>query len=143
MHEMNKDQKKIMFYGSCEQNLMQKITRSNVTSFDPTKNTTPMLSVCYSQLQLGVPGTVLASIWNKSSQYLATDNAVVQAPSVECGVRSFSVHSRSSSRPNSVTLSEDGKMTCTCLMFKSNPNVCSHTVVTTEDANVLSTYLEW
>ena len=34
-------------------------------------------------------------------------------------------------------------MTCTCLMFKSSPNVCSHAVATAEKANVLSTYLEW
>jgi signal recognition particle GTPase len=45
--------------------------------------------VCYSRSQLSVPGTVFASIWNKASQYLDTESTVVQAPSVESGVRRF------------------------------------------------------
>ncbi len=142
MHEMNQDQKKSHVLQVMRTELDVK-SNSNVTSFDPTKNTTPMLSICYSQLQLGVPGTVLASIWNKASQYFATENAVVQASSVESGVRSFSVYNQSSPCPNSATLLENGKMICTCLMFKSSPNICSHTVATAEKANVLSTYLEW
>ena len=115
----------------------------NVTSLDPSNGTTPMLSVCYSQLQVNVPSTLLASIWNKASQYLATENAVVHVPSMENGIRRFTVHSRSSSCPNSVTLYDNGKMTCICLMFKSSPNVCSHAVAMAEKANVITIYSVW
>ena len=60
-----------------------------------------------------IPGTVLASIWNKVSEYLSTPNAVIQVPSEdECVIR-YSVHSRSTQNPNSVTLTEDRRMTCT------------------------------
>ena len=142
MHEMNQDQKKSHVLRVMQTELDAK-SNSNATTFDPPNRTTPNPSVSYSQLQLNVPSTVLASIWNKASQYLATENAVVQAPSLENGIRRFSVHSRSSPCPNSVTLCDNGKMTCTCLMFKSSPNVCSHAVAAAEKANVISSYLEW
>ena len=142
MHEMNQDRKKSHLLRVMQTELDAK-NNSNVTSLDPSNGATPMLSVCYSQLQVNVPSTVLASIWNKASQYLATENAVVQAPSMENGIRRFSVHSRSSSCPNSVTLYDNGKMTCTCLMFKSSPNVCSHAVAAAEKANVITIYSEW
>ena len=90
MHEMNQDRKKSHVLRVMQTELDAK-NNSNVTSLDPSNGATPMLSVCYSQLQVNVPSTVLASIWNKASQYLATENAVVQAPSMENGIRRFSV----------------------------------------------------
>ena len=61
MHEMNQDQKKSHVLRVMRTELDAK-NNSNVTSFDPTKNTTPMLSVCYSQMRLGVLGTVRTCI---------------------------------------------------------------------------------
>ena len=92
---------------------------------------------------LHIPGTVLASIWNKASEYLSTPNTVIQVPSEEECIIRYSVHSQSTQNPNSVTFAEDGQMTCTCLMFKSSPNVCSHTVVAAQKANVLPAFLKW
>ena len=98
----------------------------------------------YSSANLpNIPGTVLASIWIKASELLQAPNAVMQAPSDKESDLRFSVHSRSSSCPNSVTLSKNGQMSCTCLMFRSSPNVCSHAVTTAQKANSLTNNLEW
>ena len=86
---------------------------------------------------------MLASIWNRASEYLSIPNAVIQVPSEEECVIRYSVHSRSTQNPNSVTLAEDGQMTCTCLMFKCSLNVCSHTVAAAQKANVLPAFLKW
>ena len=140
MHEMSQDQR---------QRHLQLVMKTEVDAARsvyqrPTCHPTSPLSVSYSQAQLThIPGTVLSSIWSKASEYLATPNAVVQVPSEEESMMRFSVHSRSSACPNSVTLTEYGKMSCTCLMFKSSPNVCSHTVAAAQKSNVLSKHLEW
>ena len=91
---MNQDQKESHVLRVMQTELDAK-SNSNATTFDPPNRTTPNLSVSYSQLQLNVPSTVLAPIWNKASQYLTTENGVVQTPSLENGIRRFSVHSRS------------------------------------------------
>ena len=97
--------------------------------------------ISYGEAKLShIPGTVLASIWKKALEY---PNTVIQVPSQDECVTRCSVHSRSTQFPNSVTLTEDGQMTCTCLMFKSSPNVCSHTVAAAQKANVLPTFLKW
>ena len=70
-----------------------------------------------------IPGTVLSSIWNKATEYLSIPNAVIQVSSEdECVIR-YSVNSRSTQYPSSVTLTctEDGQMTCTSLMCTQWP----------------------
>lgn len=121
MHEMDRSQR--------DRHLQLVLRTELEAAYGPTAvsgisaSTFPM---SYGEAKLShIPGTVLASIWNKVSEYLSIPNAVIQVPSEdECVIR-YSVHSRSTQYPNSVTLTEDGKMTCTYL-FKCSPNVCSH-----------------
>ena len=51
-----------------------------------------------------IPGTVLAFIWKKVSEYLPTPNVVIQVPSEDECIPRYSVYSLFTQNPNSVNL---------------------------------------
>ena len=139
MHEMDRSQRDRHLQLELQTGL--EAERGPTAANGISASTFPMT---YGEAKLShIPGTVLASIWNKASEYLSTPNTAIQVPSEEECIIRYSVHSRSTQNSNSGTLAEDDQMTCTCLMFKSSPNVCSHTVAAAQKANMLPTFLKW
>ena len=102
------------------------------------------LSVSYTDAKVNVTDSLLASIWNKASEYLANDDSIIQLPRKDEDEKKFFVYSRSKpDNPNTVTLANNGKMSCSCLMFRSTPNLCSHSVAVAEKETVLKEFLSW
>ena len=102
------------------------------------------LSVSYTDAKVNVTDSLLASIWTKASEYLANDDSIIQLPRKDEDEKKFFVYSRSKpDNPNTVTLANNGKMSCSCLMFRSTPNLCSHSVAVAEKETVLKEFLSW
>ena len=107
--------------------------------------TTPgQLSVSYTTANLQITESVLSAVWNKASEYLTKPGSFVQLPNGADGVNKFFVYSRSKpDNPNVVTVGEGGKVICSCLMYRSTPNKCSHSVAVAERERNLRNFLSW
>ncbi|KAL9965864.1 hypothetical protein ACROYT_G029718 [Oculina patagonica] len=105
---------------------------------------TGQLSVPYTSANLQVTESVLSAIWNKASEYLMKPDSVVQLPNEGDGEKKFFVYSRSKpDNPNVVAIGPNGKVSCSCLMYRSTPNICSHSVAVAERDNNLENFLSW
>ena len=95
--------------------------------------TTPgQLSVSYSRSQ--ITESVLSAVWNKASQHLTKPDSFEK----------FFVYSPSKlNNPNVVTVGGGGKRICSCLMYRSTPNICSHSVAVAEREKNLRNFLSW
>lgn len=107
--------------------------------------TTPgQLSVSYTSANLQITESVLSAVWNKAIEYLTKPGSFVQLPNKVDGENKFFVYSRSKpDNPNVVTVGEGGKVSCSCLMYRSTPNICSHSVAVAEREKNLQNFLSW
>lgn len=107
--------------------------------------TTPgQLSVSYTSANLQITESVLSAVWNKAIEYLTKPGSFVQLPNEVDGENKFFVYSRSKpDNPNVVTVGEGGKVSCSCLMYRSTPNICSHSVAVAEREKNLQNFLSW
>lgn len=109
-----------------------------------TSTTTGQLSVPYTSANLHVTNSVLSGVWNKASEYLMNSASIVQLPNGGGDDKKFFVYSRSKpDNPNVVTVGPNGKVSCSCLMYRSTPNVCSHSVAVAEREKTLKDFLSW
>lgn len=68
----------------------------------------------------------------------------VQLPNEVEGEKKFFVYScTKADNPNVVTVRESGKVICSCLMYRSTPNICSHSVAVAEREKNLRNFLSW
>ena len=84
-----------------------------------------------------LPQTVLEGIWNKASELLKTDGAIVSAPGLGGGAKY--VMSYGGSKPHLVTLKKGGSVCCDadCPNWKGL-GICSHVVAVAEYCGVLT-----
>ena len=84
-----------------------------------------------------LPQTVLEGIWNKTSELLKTDGAIVSAPGLGGGAKY--VMSYGGSKPHLVTLKKGGSVCCDadCPNWKGL-GICSHVVAVGEYCGVLT-----
>lgn len=81
-------------------------------------------SVSYTSANLEIIESVLSSVWNKANEYLTTLGSFFQLPNKVDGHKKLFMYSCSKpSNPNVVTVGENGKVICSCLMYRSTPNL--------------------
>ena len=87
-----------------------------------------------------LPQTVLEGIWNKASELLKTDNAIVSAPGLGAGAKY--VMSYSGTKPHLVTLKKGGSVCCDadCSNWKGL-GICSHVVAVAEACGILAQFI--
>ena len=91
---------------------------------------------------VSIPLVTLTAMWNKASELLSTQNAIMPAPGNDFKARM--VLSRSQDMPHHVRCHTDGQYLCdsNCPQWMSS-QICSHTIAAAEQNQELLEFLEW